>query len=164
MKEIVTSLNNIVKLIKNLPAAPVFDRAARKIKIAEAFEGLPEKFLEAALNEAENKHNEIHGDSTDKIARLIIQELAPNFGGIENLFSIVKEVKNQDIENNKVKFTTKELGDENNEGAQKFLSKVRALYSDGKQVSEIATDLNFYSYQTLNNFVRENKDSFARKS
>lgn len=159
MKEIINALQNSIKNIKNIPAAPIFDATNLKNEFLKM--GLPEKFIQSAIEESKRKHEEIHGDNLEKFARIIISEIAPVLGGMENFSSLIRSMKNEDVENNKVKFTNKELSDVNNAEAQKFINNVKKLYPE-KQVSEIVKELNFYSYQTLNNFIRDNKELFKK--
>lgn len=160
MKEIINALQNSIKNIKNIPASPIFDATNLKNEFSKM--GLPEKFIQSAIEESKRKHEQIHGDNTQKIARIIISEIVPILGGMESFSTLIRAMKNEDIENNKVKFTNKELSDYNNTDAQKFISKVKSLYDNGngKQISEIVKELNFYSYQTLNGFIKDNREMF----
>jgi hypothetical protein len=163
MKEIINALQNSVKNIKNIPASPIFDDSNIKAEFSKM--GLPEKFVNSAIEELRNKHNEIHGDNTQKIARIILNEIIPVLGGIEEFSSLIRTIKNEQIENSKVKFTIKELSDLNNKESQNFLDKVKILYNDNnQQVSEIVEKLNFYSYATLNSFIRDNKEIFPKRN
>jgi len=162
MKEIINALQNSVKNIKNIPAAPIFDDSNIKAEFSKM--GLPEKFVNSAIEELRIKHNEIHGNNVEKIARIILSEIIPVLGGIEEFSSLIRTIKSEQIENSKVKFTTKELENVDNKEAQAFIEKVKILYNNNnEQVSDIVEKLNFYSYSTLNNFIRDNKEIFPKR-
>jgi len=158
MKEIVNALSNALKAVKNIPAAPIFD--ANGIIAEFKKMGMPEKFIDSAVAELKTKHEEIHGDNEEKFSRIIIAEIAPALGGIENLAAICRKMNNEEVESSKVKFTKGDLNDKENVKAQNFIKQAQALYKAGKQVSEIEKELNFYSYQTLYAFVKENETLF----
>jgi len=161
MKEIANALLNASKAIKNIPAAPVFNGEALKKAFTDA--GLPEKFIQSALEESKKKHEETHGNSEEKFARVVIAEIAPALGGIETFAALARKMNTQQVESSKVKFTKGDLNDKENVKAQNFIKQVQALYKAGKQVSEIEKELNFYSYQTLYSFVKENETLFPNR-
>ena len=161
MKEIANALLNASKAIKNIPAAPVFNGEALKKAFTDA--GLPEKFIQSALEESKKKHEETHGNSEEKFARVVIAEIAPALGGIETFAALARKMNTQQVESSKVKFTKGDLNDKENVKAQNFIKQVQALYKAGKQVSEIENELNFYSYQTLYSFVKENETLFPNR-
>jgi hypothetical protein len=163
MKDIINALQNSVKNIKNIPAAPIFDDSNIKAEFSKM--GLPEKFVNSAIEELRIKHNEIHGNNVEKIARIILSEIIPVLGGIEEFSSLIRTIKSEEIENSKVKFTNKELENVDNKEAQAFIEKVKILYNNNnEQVSDIVEKLNFYSYSTLNNFIRDNKEIFPKRN
>jgi hypothetical protein len=162
MKDIINALSNAMKALKSIPASPVFNGEGLRKAFVEA--GLPEKFIESALEESKRKHEETHGNNEEKFSRIILCEIAPALGGIENLAIICRRMNNEEVESSKVKFTKGDLNDKENVKAQNFIKQAQALYKAGKQVSEIEKELNFYSYQTLYSFVKENETLFpARK-
>jgi hypothetical protein len=162
MKDIINALQNSVKNIKNIPSSPIFDDSNIKSEFLKM--GLPEKFIDNAIEELRNKHNEIHGNNIQKLARIILTEIIPVLGGMEEFSSLIRTIKSEEIESSKVKFTAKELGNVNNKEAQAFIEKVKILYDNNKQVSDIVEKLNFYSYVTLNNFIRDNKEVFPKRN
>ena len=162
MKDIINALQNSVKNIKNIPSSPIFDDSNIKAEFSKM--GLPEKFVNSAIEELRNKHNEIHGNNIQKIARIILTEIIPVLGGMEEFSSLIRTIKSEEIESSKVKFTAKELENVNNKEAQAFIEKVKILYDNNKQVSDIVEKLNFYSYVTLNNFIRDNKEVFPKRN
>jgi hypothetical protein len=161
MKEVINALLNASKAIKNIPAAPVFNGEALKKAFTDA--GLPEKFIQSALEESKKKHEETHGNSEEKFARIIIAELSPALGGIDNLAMVCRKMKLEEVEKNSVKFTKGELEDINNSKAQSFIKQIQALYNAGKQATEIQKELNFYSYPVLYNFIKENETLFPSR-
>lgn len=162
MKDIINALQNSIKNIKNIPASPIFDDSNIKSEFLKM--GLPEKYVDNAIEELRNKHNEIHGNNTQKLARIILTEIIPVLGGMEEFSSLIRTIKSEEIESSKVKFTAKELENVNNKEAQSFIEKVKVLYNNNKQVSDIVEKLNFYSYATLNNFIRDNKEIFPKRN
>jgi hypothetical protein len=162
MKDIINALQNSVKNIKNIPSSPIFDDSNIKSEFLKM--GLPEKFIDNAIEELRNKHNEIHGNNIQKLARIILTEIIPVLGGMEEFSSLIRTIKSEEIESSKVKFTAKELENVNNKEAQAFIEKVKILYDNNKQVSDIVEKLNFYSYVTLNNFIRDNKEVFPKRN
>jgi len=162
MKDIINALQNSVKNIKNIPASPIFDDTNIKSEFLKM--GLPEKYIDNAIEELRNKHNEIHGDNIQKLARIILTEIIPVLGGMEEFSSLIRTIKSEEIESSKVKFTAKELENVDNKESQAFIQKVKILYDNNKQVSEIVEKLNFYSYATLNNFIRDNKEIFPKRN
>jgi hypothetical protein len=125
---------------------------------------LPEKYIDNAIEELRNKHNEIHGNNIQKLARIILTEIIPVLGGMEEFSSLIRTIKSEEIESSKVKFTAKELENVDNKESQAFIEKVKILYNNNKQVSDIVEKLNFYSYATLNNFIRDNKEIFPKRN
>jgi len=162
MKDIINALQNSVKNIKNIPASPIFDDTNIKSEFLKM--KLPEKFVDNAIEELRNKHNEIHGDNIQKLARIILTEIIPVLGGMEEFSSLIRTIKSEEIESSKVKFTAKELENVDNKESQAFIQKVKILYDNNKQVSDIVEKLNFYSYATLNNFIRDNKEIFPKRN
>jgi len=162
MKDIINALQNSVKNIKNIPASPIFDDTNIKSEFLKM--GLPEKYIDNAIEELRNKHNEIHGDNIQKLARIILTEIIPVLGGMEEFSSLIRTIKSEEIESSKVKFTAKELENVDNKESQAFIQKVKILYDNNKQVSDIVEKLNFYSYATLNNFIRDNKEIFPKRN
>jgi hypothetical protein len=162
MKDIINALQNSVKNIKNIPASPIFDDTNIKSEFLKM--GLPEKYVDNAIEELRNKHNEIHGDNIQKLARIILTEIIPVLGGMEEFSSLIRTIKSEEIESSKVKFTAKELENVDNKESQAFIQKVKILYDNNKQVSDIVEKLNFYSYATLNNFIRDNKEIFPKRN
>jgi hypothetical protein len=158
MKEIANALSNALKAVKNIPAAPIFD--ANGIIAEFKKMGMPEKFIDSAVAELKTKHEEIHGDNEEKFARIIIAEIAPALGGIETFAALARKMNTEQVELKMVKFTKGDLNDKENVKAQNFIKQVQVLYKAGKQVSEIEKELNFYSYQTLYAFVKENETLF----
>ena len=161
MKEIINALSNAMKAVKNIPAAPIFDANGVIAEFKKM--SLPEKFIDSAVAELKAKHEEIHGDNEEKFSRIIIAELASALGGIENFAALARKMNTEQVELKMVKFTKGELNDKDNAKAQSFIKQVQALYKAGKQVSEIEKELNFYSYQTLNSFVKENETLFPNR-
>jgi len=162
MKDIINALQNSVKNIKNIPSSPIFDDSNIKSEFLKM--GLPEKYIDNAIEELRNKHNEIHGNNIQKLARIILTEIIPVLGGMEEFSSLIRTIKSEEIESSKVKFTNKELENVDNKEAQAFIEKVKILYNNNKQVSDIVEKLNFYSYATLNNFIRDNKEIFPKRN
>lgn len=162
MKDIINALQNSVKNIKNIPSSPIFDDSNIKSEFLKM--GLPEKYVDNAIEELRVKHNEIHGNNIQKLARIILTEIIPVLGGMEEFSSLIRTIKSEEIESSKVKFTAKELENVNNKEAQSFIEKVKILYDNNKQVSDIVEKLNFYSYATLNNFIRDNKEIFPKRN
>jgi hypothetical protein len=162
MKDIINALQNSVKNIKNIPSSPIFDDSNIKAEFSKM--GLPEKYVDNAIEELRNKHNEIHGNNIQKIARIILTEIIPVLGGMEEFSSLIRTIKSEEIESSKVKFTAKELENVDNKESQAFIQKVKILYDNNKQVSDIVEKLNFYSYATLNNFIRDNKEIFPKRN
>jgi hypothetical protein len=162
MKDIINALQNSVKNIKNIPSSPIFDDSNIKSEFLKM--GLPEKYIDNAIEELRNKHNEIHGNNIQKLARIILTEIIPVLGGMEEFSSLIRTIKSEEIESSKVKFTAKELENVDNKESQAFIEKVKILYNNNKQVSDIVEKLNFYSYATLNNFIRDNKEIFPKRN
>jgi len=161
MKDIINALSNALKAVKNIPAAPIFD--ANGIITEFKKMGMPEKFINSAVAELKTKHEEIHGDNEEKFSRIIIAEIAPALGGIDNLAIICRKMNNEEIEKKSIKFTKGELEDINNSKAQSFIKQIQALYKAGKQTSEIQKELNFYSYPVLHSFIKENETLFPSR-
>ena len=161
MKEIINALAAATKAIRALPPAPTFDPAP--LRAALVASQLPEKFIENALRESEAKFIATHGDTSERIARTVLAEIAPALGGLDSLASLTRAMRAEEVAQNSVKFTRGELDDKENEKARAFVAKAAKLYKEGKQVSEIQKELNFYSYQTLYGFVKENTDLFPSR-
>ena len=161
MKEIINALSNAMKAVKNIPAAPIFD--ANGIIAEFKKMSLPEKFIDSAVAELKAKHEEIHGDNEEKFSRIIIAEIANALGGLETFAALARKMNTEQVELKMVKFTKGDLNDKDNAKAQSFIKQAQALYKAGKQVSEIEKELNFYSYQTLYSFVKENETLFPNR-
>lgn len=144
----VLALLAAIKAVENLPAAPVFDREARRALIATAFEGLPSKFIDSALDEAERKHKETHGDNGERIARAVIESIAPAFGGLEEFAKVTRGMASEARKAGKVSLTGLEwrAALEGKEGTPSehiaLVQSASKLYKDGKPWSEIHESLN----------------------
>jgi hypothetical protein len=144
----VVALMAAIKAIETLPAAPAFDREARRALIATAFEGLPERFIDSALDEAEKKHKETHGDNGERITRAVITTLAPAFGGLEEFAKVTRSMASEARKAGKVNVTGSEwrAALEGKEGTPpehvSLAESASKLYKDGKPWSEIEESLN----------------------
>jgi hypothetical protein len=146
IKALVSALALAAKAVKALPPAPTFDAAPLRV----AFEAaqLPEKFIAAALAESEKKFIATHGDTSERIARTVLAELAESLGGIEELSTIAGRMAKESRSAGKVNATATQwraaLTEE--EGFDKALQGLAEKASDmrkaGKAWSEVEESLN----------------------
>lgn len=146
MKEIITALAAASKALKALPPAPVFDRAARKALIDQAFEGLPERFRQSALEEAEKKFIAENGDTGERAASVILSEIAPAFGGIETLATIAGRMAKKVRTEGKISVTGSQWraaleGKPETPEHSTLLSRAAKLRADEKPWSKVAEEL-----------------------
>lgn len=171
VKTILSALTAASKSVKGLPPAPVFDPTP----LRAAFEAsqLPEKFIENALRESEKKFVATHGDNGERLARIILADIAESLGGIEELGTIAGRMAKEARTEGKVNVTASEWKDAcNGEGEdfteenQTLVEKASDLRKAGKAWSEIEEALNLSpsSRSALYLVSKEFTDLFPIKS
>jgi hypothetical protein len=149
IKALVSALALASKAVKALPPAPSFDHAARLAIMLSAFEGMPdaEKKARNATDRLKEQFDAAHGDSSERITRTVLAELAESLGGIETLATVAGRMAKESRSAGKVNATATQwraaLTEE--EGFDKSLQGLAEKASDmrkaGKAWSEVEESL-----------------------
>lgn len=156
---LVLALTRALAKAEKAKPAKVFDEAAFRKDMAK--HGLPAAFIENATRESAKKWAAEHGDAGEAVCRELLAIVAPALGGLDSLADVAGRMAKEAREAGKVKFTLSELEEETKEGCADFVKRCAKLWDEGKQTTEICEATNFYSYQTLFNFIKASPSIFT---
>lgn len=146
VKAVLTALSNASKVVKELPPAPAFDASA--LRLAFSAMQLPEQFIDSAIRESEKKHIATHGDNSERLAKVVLGEIADSLGGLEEFARLASRLASDARAAGKIAITASQFraaldGDEGaSEGHRKVAENASDLRKSGKAWSEIEGALN----------------------